>query len=123
MNITKHCQLCDHQRIDFKTGTICKLTDRKPDFVNKCIAAKFDSKLKTKIEETNVQYQDLLKTKWLIYANFILFFTIAITVILAGYFGAQYLLQFAAIGALPIVVSLIGLVYILPMAIGPLNTY
>ncbi|WP_412560242.1 hypothetical protein [Winogradskyella sp. MIT101101] len=123
MDIRKHCQLCDHQLVDFKTGTICGITNRKPEFVNKCVNAKFDEKLESKIKMANVEYQSVLRTKCLVYANFIIFLVVALAVILGGYFLAQYLLKFAAIGAAPIIISLIGLLFVLPLAIGPLNTY
>tara|TARA_R110002049_G_scaffold191116_1_gene360048 strand:+ start:772 stop:1290 length:519 start_codon:yes stop_codon:yes gene_type:complete len=123
MNITKHCQLCDHQIIDFKTGTFCGLTQRKPDFINKCVKAKLDSKLEAKIESTNVAYEGVLKTKSLVYINFVVFLIIGLAVILAGYFLAQYLLQFRIIAAAPFVISAVGLMAVLPLATGPLNQF
>jgi hypothetical protein len=123
MEITKHCQLCNHQKVDFKTGTICGITDRKPEFVNKCVNAKLDSKLENKIETTNVEYQRVLQSKWLVYTNFIVFLIIGIAVILTGYFLAQYLLKFRVIGAAPFIISLVGLLFVIPLATGPLNTY
>ena len=123
MEITKHCQLCDYQKVDFKTGTICGITDIKPKFVNKCVNAKFESKLENKIQSTNVEYQRVLQSKWLVYTNFIVFLTIGMAVILAGYFLAQYLLKFRVIGAAPFIISLVGLLFVLPLATDPLNTY
>ena len=123
MNITKHCQLCDHQIIDFKTGTLCGLTQRKPDFINKCVKAKLDSKLQAKIESTNVAYEGVLKTKSLVYINFVVFLIIGLAVILAGYFLAQYLLQFRVIATAPFVISAVGLMVVLPLATGPLNQF
>ncbi|GAB4156951.1 MAG: hypothetical protein Tsb0033_08210 [Winogradskyella sp.] len=123
MELTKHCQLCDHQKVDFKTGSICGLTNRKPEFLNKCVNAKLESKLQSKIETTNIEYQRVLQSKWLVYTNFIVFLLISIAVILAGYFLAQYLLKFRVIGAAPFIISLVGLLFVLPLATGPLNTY
>lgn len=123
MNITKHCQLCDHQIVDFKTGTLCGLTNKKPDFINTCAKAKLESKLRPKIESTNVEYEGILKTKTLVYINFVVFLVIGLAVILAGYFLAQYLLQFRVIAAAPIIISAVGLLGVLPIAIGPLNQY
>ncbi len=123
MDIRKHCQLCNHQIVDFKTGTICGITERKPDFVNKCVNAKFDEKLESKIEAVNIDYESILKTKWLVYTNFIVFLLVAIAVILAGYFLAQYLLKFRVVAAAPFIISLTGLLFVLPLAIGPLNTF
>ncbi|WP_282043048.1 hypothetical protein [Winogradskyella flava] len=123
MDIRKHCQLCNHQIVDFKTGTICGITQRKPEFVNKCINAKFDDKLESKIETTNVEYERVLKTKWIVYTNFIVFLIIGVAVILAGYFLAEYLLKFRVIAAAPFIISLVGLLFVLPLATGPLNNY
>ncbi|MUU77725.1 hypothetical protein [Winogradskyella endarachnes] len=123
MNITKHCQLCDHQVVDFKTGTLCGLTNRKPDFINKCVKAKLDSKLRPKIEATNVEYKGILKTQTLVYINFVVFLIIGLAVILAGYFLAQYLLKFRVIGTVPFIISAVGLMGVLPLAIGPLNQF
>ncbi|SDI01074.1 hypothetical protein [Winogradskyella thalassocola] len=120
---TKHCQFCDHQKVDFKTGTICALTDRKPDFATKCANAKLDKKLESKIESINIAYEAVLKTKLLVYINFVVFLVIAVSVILAGYFLAQYLLNFRVIAAAPFIISSVGLLIILPLAVGPLNTY
>lgn len=123
MNVTKHCQLCDHQKIDFKTGTLCTLTDRKPEFINKCVKATFNTKLESKIKDTNIEYISVLNTKWLVYINFVVFLLIALAVILAGYFLAEYLLKFRVVAAAPFIISLVGLLFILPLAVGPLNTY
>lgn len=123
MKITKHCQLCDHQIVDFKTGTLCGLTNRKPDFTNTCAKAKLDSKLRPKIESTNIEYETILKTKTLVYINFVIFLVVGIAVILAGYFLAQYLLKFRVIAAVPFIISAIGLMGVLPLAIGPLNQF
>lgn len=121
--ITKHCQLCNHQIIDFKTGTIFGITQRKPEFVNKCVNIKLEYKLEDKIKSTNIEYQSILKTKWLVYTNFIIFLIVGIAVILAGYYLAQYLLKFKVIAAVPFIISLVGLLFVLPLATGPLNTY
>lgn len=123
MNITDHCQLCNHQEIDFKTGSICGITNRKPEFVNKCVNAKFDEKLDEKIKSTNVRYQSILRTKWLVYLNFVVFLLVTLSVILIGYYFAKYLLQFNVISTLPFIIALIGVIGVLPIAIGPLNTF
>ena len=52
-----------------------------------------------------------------------MFFIIALTVILAGFFLAKYLLKFRVIAAAPFIISLVGLLFVFPLAIGPLNTY
>lgn len=43
--------------------------------------------------------------------------------VLAGVFLAKYLLKFNAISSLPFIISLVGVLFVLPIAIGPLNTY
>lgn len=123
MDITKHCQLCDHQEIDFKIGSICGLTKRKPEFVNKCVKAKLDTKLEHKIKSINVEHESVLQTKLLVYINFIVFLIIGVVVMLVGYFLAQYLLKFRVIAVAPFLISFVGLAVVLPIATGPLNKY
>ncbi|MFC0605261.1 hypothetical protein [Winogradskyella pulchriflava] len=84
MDVTKHCKLCDYQKIDFKTGTYCGLTNRKPEFHGKCVNAKFDNKLEYEINSINVEYENILKTKWRAYIYFITFLIIGTISIIAG---------------------------------------
>ncbi|WP_299112869.1 hypothetical protein [uncultured Winogradskyella sp.] len=123
MDITSHCKICNHQKIDFKVGTLCSITDKKPDFHNRCIKADFSEKLETKIEQINVEYEKVRKTRLLVYANFIIFLSVAFAVILAGFYLAKYLLKFNAISSVPFIISLVGVLFVLPIAIGPLNSY
>ena len=58
-----HCQLCEHQKIDFMTGSYCAITNSKPEFVNTCINANFDSKLALVIEDVNIEYEIIRKQK------------------------------------------------------------
>lgn len=84
MEVTKHCKLCDHQKIDFKTGTYCGLTNRKPEFYRKCLNAKFNSKLEYEINTINIEYETVLRTKWRAYIYFITFILIGTISIIAG---------------------------------------
>ncbi len=123
MDVRKHCQLCKHQKVDFVKGTLCGLTDKKPDFHGRCIKAEFNHKLESKIESVNIELLRVKRMKWLVYTNFIVFLGVTILVVLAGFFLAKYLLKFNAISAVPFIISLVGVLFVLPIAIGPLNTY
>ncbi|MBC3847060.1 hypothetical protein H8K90_11760 [Winogradskyella echinorum] len=93
MDLTKHCQLCDHQKVDFKTGTYCGLTNRKPEFHIKCVNAKFDSKLENEISNINIDYEGILKIKWRSYINFIAFSILGTLLILAGCYIGLFLFK------------------------------
>ncbi|WP_370000360.1 hypothetical protein [Winogradskyella sp.] len=84
MDVTRHCKLCDHQKIDFKTGTYCGLTNRKPEFYGKCVNAKFDSKLDIEISDINIEYESVLKTKWRSYIYSITFLIIGTVALIFG---------------------------------------
>ena len=59
----------------------------------------------------------------MVYINFVVFLVIGLAVILAGYFLAQYLLQFRVIAAAPFIISAVGLMTVLSIATGPLNQF
>jgi hypothetical protein len=58
------CTICDNRKIDLKVGLICKLSNKKPDFENKCETFSKDSneaerKLKLKLDAAgNSRTQD-----------------------------------------------------------------
>jgi hypothetical protein len=93
ISITKHCQLCDHQLVDFKTGTYCSITNRKPEFYGKCVNAKFDSKLEFEISTTNIEYEGVQKTKWRSYIYVIVFSLLGTLSIIAGCYVALFLFE------------------------------
>ncbi len=56
MNLSNHCVLCDHQIIDFKTGTKCGLTNRSPKFNTRCSRIKLGDKCVDEIRKVNLLY-------------------------------------------------------------------
>ena len=49
MNVKRHCDLCEHQILSLKEGTICGLTNNKPDFNKVCLNINFSEKLKKRL--------------------------------------------------------------------------
>ncbi|MAZ29243.1 MAG: hypothetical protein CL868_19500 [Cytophagaceae bacterium] len=71
---TNHCRLCDHQRMDLLTGTICYQTNSKPQFHKKCSWFTLGEKFEKRVIEVNVKYQNILKKKWWAVAYISFFF-------------------------------------------------
>ena len=42
MNVKRHCDLCEHQVLNLKEGTICGLTNKKPNFNTTCLKINFN---------------------------------------------------------------------------------
>lgn len=129
--IAKHCKLCDHQEIDFKTGTYCGLTNRKPEFYGKCVNAKLNSKLELEISEINIEYEGVLKTKWRSYIYSITFLIIGTLLIIAGCYIGLFLFKNWNYGHYPdkeLVYASIGLtlgsiLFVFPIATKYLSNY
>lgn len=79
-----HCDLCDHQKLSLMDGSICSLTNRKPDFNRPCIKANFNRKLKNKINEIITELEYLKYSKKNTYSNSILRLLIGFIVLLIG---------------------------------------
>lgn len=122
MDLTLHCKLCDHRIIDFKTGTLCGLTNKKPDFHNKCGVIKIEDNFKKQIEDVNIEYEVVLKTRVDTYGHLIMYGILAIALILGGFLIGKYILEKGVISTLPIAIMTIGLV-VLGIAFAPLNLY
>lgn len=122
MDLARHCELCDNRAFDVQTGTVCSLTNRKPQFDNKCPDIKFGENHITQIKEVNINYFKVASTKNLTIANFIIFFTIATIAILAGYLLGAYIYEGGFISTVPLIIMGTG-VLILPFATGPLIKY
>ncbi|WP_111683760.1 hypothetical protein [Winogradskyella tangerina] len=85
-----HCNLCEHQSTDLKIGFYCGLTNRKPEFYKTCIKANFDNKLATKIEDVNIDYEDIKRQKWRVYTNSILLFILGILLLICSYYMSKF---------------------------------
>ena len=122
MDLTKHCQLCENQLVDIQTGTTCALTNKPPDFREKCPDIRFEDKYEEKIREINIEYDKVRRTRGISYANFFFYITISIVIMVAGYLIGKYALEKGVISTVPLIIMGVG-VLVLPMAAGPLNKY
>lgn len=122
MDLTKHCQLCDNQKTDFNIGTICGLTDRKPDFNKTCTKIKLTKKFESKLKSVNIEYENIKRNKSLTYAYFGVLLIIGMVVIVSGYLFGKYSLENNVISTVPMIIMVVGL-GILAMAFGNFNTY
>ena len=74
MELARHCELCDHQKITLKEGTTCGLTDRKSEFNSTCIEIELNEKFEDKLKDVNIRFQKINGEKTLTYLYFIVFF-------------------------------------------------
>ncbi|MFT7050055.1 MAG: hypothetical protein ACJAZK_000644 [Psychroserpens sp.] len=122
MDLTLHCKLCDHKIIDFKTGTLCGLTNRKPDFKNKCSVIKIQDDFKEQIETVNIEHDAILKTKTDTYGHLIMYVLLAIALVLAAFLLGKFILDKGFISTIPIIIVTLGF-SVLGVALAPLNAY
>ncbi|WP_204346524.1 hypothetical protein [Psychroserpens algicola] len=122
MNLTQHCKICDHKIIDFKTGTLCGLTDKKPDFQHKCGLIKLDAEFEKEIEHVNIEYETVLKTKTDTVGHVIMYSILALALVLGGFLLGKFILDKGVISTVPIVIMTVGLAA-LGFAFAPLNLY
>ena len=94
MERTIHCRLCEHQIFSFEEGTVCGLTHRKPDFQRVCNKIEFGETFKEKITEANVAYKEVTRNKTKVYRFFTTHILLGIGVLIAIYFGMDYLMGF-----------------------------
>lgn len=88
----KHCDLCDHQILSLKEGSICGVTNRKPDFNRTCVKIKFDKKLKQTLENILINYENLKQTKNITYKNYFFRIIFGVIIIVFGYFAFKFFL-------------------------------
>lgn len=122
MDLAKHCELCDNRVLDVQTGTTCALTGEKPDFDKKCADIKFENNQMKRIREVNIKYHKVASTKNLTIANFIVFLTIGVAVMIGGYLLWTLAWDKGVISTVPIIIIGVG-VLIIPLATGPLVKY
>ena len=48
--LSDHCQLCENLKFSFEDGTLCGLTDKKPDFPGKCRKIRFGKQVEVQIK-------------------------------------------------------------------------
>jgi hypothetical protein len=122
MNLSKHCALCDNQKLDLITGTTCGLTDRKPAFHKTCSKIELNEKFENTLKNINVEYQKIKRKKILIYIYFLFFLIVGIAVMIFGYLLGKYALKKSVFSTIPIIIMMVGLTLI-GMAIGSLNKH
>ncbi len=122
MEKSKHCEICENQLYDFKTGTRCGITNERPNFKEKCPDIILDKKYQDKIKEVNVEFELVIRSKLLCYFNFILYFSISISIMIAGFLLGFYVFEKGAITTVPLIVIGIGFI-VLPKSIGALVHY
>ncbi|WP_460219506.1 hypothetical protein [Psychroserpens sp. MEBiC05023] len=122
MELTQHCKICDHKIVDFKTGTLCGLTNKKPEFQHKCGVIKLDTEFKNEIEDVNIKYESVLKTKTDTVGHVIMYSILAVVIILGGFLLGKFILEKGVISTIPIIIMTIGLAA-LGFAFAPLNLY
>jgi magnesium-transporting ATPase (P-type) len=122
MDKVKHCALCEHQRVNFKEGSVCELTNLKPDFIINCGKIEMKEKFEIRLKETNVALFLLKKDQFLTYLYFALYLIIALCFVIGGYFLGAYVLENGVFSTVPLIIMLVGLVP-LGIAFGTLNSF
>ncbi len=122
MELARHCELCDHQQVDFVDGTTCMLTQKKPSFNRTCSKIQLNSKFKEKLEAVNVNYEAVKRTKITAYIYLVVFLMISAAVAFLGYTIAKFALNVGVFSTIPIIIYAIS-GYLVLMAFNPLSTY
>lgn len=122
MDLTLHCKLCDLKIIDFKTGSLCSLTNKKPDFQKKCGVIKMQDNFEEQIKVVNIEHEAVLKTKTDTYGHLIMYGILAIALVLSGFLLGKFILDKGVISTIPLIIMAIGLAA-LGFAFAPLNMY
>lgn len=122
MDLARHCELCDNQKISLEFGTTCELTNRKPEFNKTCSKIQLNEKFENKLKSVNIEYENFKRKKTLTYTYFVVFLIIGIAVIVGGYLLGKYALGKNVISTVPLIIMGVGLIP-LGMTFGTLNKY
>lgn len=122
MNLATHCSLCDHQKVDFKKGTICSLTNTKPQFNKTCSKIKLTDEFEKKLKEVNIKFKKVNDQKILVYIYFVIFLSIGLSIIIGGYLLGKYVLGSGVISTVPIIIMGVSLAPLM-LAFGNLNNF
>ena len=93
MNVKRHCDLCEHQILSLKEGTVCGLTNKKPSFTKTCLKIYFNKKIKTNLECLLVDLKLEKKNKYQIILSLIINTIFGVVLILVGYLFFQSMLE------------------------------
>ena len=122
MDLARHCELCDNQKISLEFGTTCGLTDRKPEFNKTCSKIELNEKFENKLKSVNIEYENFKRKKTITYTYFVVFLIIGIAVIVGGYLLGKYALGKRVISTVPLIIMGVGLAP-LGLAFGVLNSH
>ena len=126
MERARHCELCDHQQVTLKEGSLCGLTERKPDFNRTCIQISLSEKFRQKLLDANVHHQQILKRQAWVAGYFTIFMILGIAIIIGASWFAYYLFNLTEMTGKTLVYpfGLIGIgVAVMTMANGSRNKY
>ena len=122
MNLTDHCQLCDHQIVHYGEGTKCGITDRKPLFNKTCINIALNEKFEQKLTKANVEFENVKRKRTIVYIYCALFLIFGLFVIYGGFYLGNHILDRGVISAVPLIIMAAGCA-VMGTAIGPFNGY
>ncbi len=105
----KHCDLCDHQVLSLEKGTVCSVTNKKPNFNRTCVRIGFDNKLKEMLTELHINIEVGKKDQKKTARSLILNLISGSLIVFGGYLLWQYILNQGYIAYLPAVIIAIGL--------------
>jgi hypothetical protein len=86
MKMKRHCNLCDHQKLSLKEGSLCGLSNKKPSFHRTCVKIDFDSNLLNLLADIFLDYEDLKLYKKKVYKNSLYGSIIGVLLLMSGYF-------------------------------------
>jgi hypothetical protein len=87
----KHCELCKNKIYNIQYGTFCSLTNKLPDFINKCDKIVFNENLETIITSVNIEYEKIKNEKKWAYSYFIVFLIMGMSMLFFTYFFTEYI--------------------------------
>ena len=105
----RHCDLCQHQVLSLERGSVCGLTNKKPDFNKTCVRIRFDNKLKELLAELHINIEVGKKHQKIITRSLIVNSILGSLVVVGGYLLWQYILNKGFIAFLPASIISIGL--------------
>jgi hypothetical protein len=122
MDLAKHCQLCDHQKVSLEKGTICGITQETPKFQRTCPKIQLNQKFENILKDIGVKHNSLEKKKVLNYTYFITFILIGISVSYSGYYLGVYAWGKGVVSTVPLLLILGGFAPIM-LAVATLRNY
>jgi hypothetical protein len=122
MIIAEHCKLCDNKIVDFKTGVICSLTNKKPDFTNKCPKIVLENDFEKQITKINIEYESVLNSRTNQIGLGVFNLIISLVIFILGMVITNFIFQKGFISTITLVILVIACI---PLAkgIGTINSY